>query len=55
MCLSMFCALPVPCKTWDEDARGLMTACLPGVGMVIGALWLALGALCLGAAFALRL
>lgn len=45
MCLSMFCALPVPCKTWDEDARGLMTACLPGVGMVIGALWLALGAL----------
>ena len=26
MCLSMFCALPVPCKAWDEDARGLMTA-----------------------------
>lgn len=41
----MFCAIPIPCKVWDEDARGLMTACLPLVGAVIGALWLGLSLL----------
>lgn len=42
MCLGMFSAIPCPYRPWDEDARGLMTACLPLVGAVIGALWYAL-------------
>jgi len=41
MCLGMFSAIPCPYRPWDEDARGLMTACLPIVGAVIGALWYA--------------
>lgn len=45
MCLGMFTALPCPYRPWDEDARPLMTACLPLVGAVIGALWYALAAL----------
>lgn len=45
MCLGMFSAIPCPYRPWDEDARGLMTACLPLVGLVVGALWLLLGAL----------
>lgn len=39
MCLGMFSAIPCPYRPWDEDARSLMTACLPLVGAVIGALW----------------
>ncbi len=42
MCLGMFTALPCPYRPWDESARGRMTACLPAVGLVIGALWYAL-------------
>lgn len=42
MGLGMFTALPCPYRPWDEDARGLMTACLPLIGAVIGALWYAL-------------
>lgn len=42
MCLGMFSALPCPYRPWDEEARPLMTACLPLVGTVIGALWYAL-------------
>ena len=45
MCLGMFSALPCPWRPWDEDARGLMTACLPLVGAVIGGLWYALSLL----------
>lgn len=45
MCLGMFSAIPCPYRPWDEDARGLMTACLPLVGAVIGALWYALALL----------
>lgn len=41
MCLGMFSAIPCPYRPWDEDARALMTACLPLVGAVIGALWYA--------------
>lgn len=41
MCLGMFSALPCPWRPWDEEARGLMTACLPLVGAVIGGLWCA--------------
>lgn len=39
MCLGMFSAIPCPYRPWDEDARSLMTACLPVLGAVIGALW----------------
>jgi len=39
MCLGMFTALPCPWRPWDEEARSLMTACLPLVGLVIGVLW----------------
>jgi len=42
MCLGMFTALPCPYRPWDENARGLMTACLPLVGAIIGGLWYAL-------------
>lgn len=39
MCLGMFSAIPCPYRPWDEDARDMMTACLPLVGAVIGLLW----------------
>ena len=42
MCLGMFTSLPCPYRPWDEDARDLMTACLPMVGAVLGGLWYAL-------------
>lgn len=45
MCLGMFSALPCPWRPWDEDARGLMTACLPLVGAMIGGLWYVLSLL----------
>lgn len=45
MCFGMFTSIPCPYRPWDEDARGLMTACLPAVGAVIGALWLLFSAL----------
>lgn len=45
MCLGMFSAIPCPYRPWDEDARGMMTACLPLVGAVIGALWYAFAVL----------
>lgn len=45
MCLGMFSAIPCPYRPWDEEARGLMTACLPLVGAVVGALWYALSVL----------
>ncbi|MBQ8088549.1 MAG: adenosylcobinamide-GDP ribazoletransferase [Clostridia bacterium] len=45
MCLGMFTAIPCPYRPWDEDARPRMTAMLPMVGLVIGAIWLALGLL----------
>ena len=43
MCQSMFCAIPCPCRVWDEDARPLMLPMLPLVGLEIGALWAFLG------------
>lgn len=42
MALSTFTALPCPYRPWNEDDRGLMLACLPAVGAVVGGLWLAL-------------
>ena len=46
MCQSMFCAIPCPCKIWDEEARDKLLWCLPLVGLEIGLLWWALGLLC---------
>ena len=39
MCLTMFCAIPIPYKKWDEEARPLMMLFLPVVGAIIGGLW----------------
>lgn len=46
MCQSMFCAIPCPCKVWDEEARDKLLWCLPLVGLEIGLVWWALGLLC---------
>lgn len=46
MCQSMFCAIPCPCRVWDEKARDTMLLCLPLVGLEIGLLWWALAWLC---------
>ena len=46
MCQSMFCAIPCPCKIWDEEARDKLLWCLPLVGLEIGLLWWCLGLLC---------
>ena len=43
MCQSMFCAIPCPCRVWDEEARPLMLPMLPLMGLEIGALWWLLG------------
>ena len=45
MCMGMFTALPLPWRPWDERDRGLMIACLPLAGAVVGALWCLLGGL----------
>ena len=42
MSLSMFTVIPCPYHPWDEDAKSMMTVCLPIVGCVIGFLWAAL-------------
>ena len=43
MAWGMFCAIPCPCKIWDEEARSLSLVCLPFVGLIIGAIWALLG------------
>lgn len=40
MCMGMFTAIPLPWRPWDNELRPIMTACLPGTGLVIGAIWL---------------
>ena len=47
MCQSMFCAIPCPCKTWDEEARYALLWCLPLVGLELGFIWWISGLLCL--------
>lgn len=42
MTQSMFCALPVPCRAWKEQARNKMLLFLPVIGLEIGLLWVAL-------------
>ena len=46
MSFSMFCAIPCPICFWDEELRPMMTAVLPLVGLVIGALWALAAWLC---------
>lgn len=42
MAQSMFCALPFPCRHWDENARSRMMLFLPVIGLEIGFLWVLL-------------
>lgn len=39
MSMTMFCAIPMPFHSWDDESRPLMTACLPVVGLEIGVVW----------------
>lgn len=39
MAWGMFLAIPCPKKIWSETARRKMLACLPFVGIVVGAVW----------------
>ena len=45
MCLGMFTSIPCPYRPWAEDARDWMLVMLPPVGLLIGLVWLGLGAL----------
>lgn len=46
MTQTMFCALPIPSKTWDEKVQNKMLLFLPLIGLEIGAVWLGLSRLC---------
>ena len=37
-----FCAIPCPCKKWDEKARTHMLVMFPIIGLMMGLLWSAL-------------
>lgn len=37
-----FCAIPCPCKIWDEKARNHMLVMFPIIGLMAGLLWCAL-------------
>lgn len=37
-----FITLPCPYKRWDSNLKNMMLAMLPGVGVVVGILWMAL-------------
>lgn len=37
-----FITLPCPYKRWDSNVKNMMLAFLPGVGVVVGILWMAL-------------
>jgi adenosylcobinamide-GDP ribazoletransferase len=39
MAWGTFLAVPCPFPKWDENARGRMLACLPLIGIFIGAVW----------------
>ena len=45
MSLKMFSALPLPQGRWEEELRKHSTACLPLVGLVLGAIWWGLACL----------
>lgn len=39
MAWGMFLAVPCPYRKWDETARDRMLACLPLIGVIVGAVW----------------
>ncbi|MBR3298614.1 MAG: adenosylcobinamide-GDP ribazoletransferase [Clostridia bacterium] len=39
MAWGMFLSVPCPFPKWDEKARGRMLACLPLIGVLVGAVW----------------
>jgi len=41
MTWGMFCAIPCPCKKWNNDYRANTLLCLPLLGVVIGVIWAA--------------
>ena len=45
MAWGMFCSLPCPWRTWNDEARPLMILFLPVVGLIVGAIWMLLGML----------
>lgn len=45
MCVHMFISIPLPPGKWDDGLRRHSTACLPLVGLLIGAIWLGIAAL----------
>ena len=42
MTQSMFCSIPFPMHSWDENSRPYMLLFLPVVGLEIGAIWMLL-------------
>jgi len=39
MAWGMFCAVPCPCRRWDERQYPKMLLCLPLIGLLLGGLW----------------
>ena len=39
MAWMMFCSIPCPVKKWDQSKTDQMLMCLPGIGLIIGAIW----------------
>ena len=36
----MFCAIPLPARTWNDEYKNLTLPCLPLVGGIVGVVWL---------------
>ena len=54
MAWGMFLAIPCPLRRWNEDAREQMLLWLPGVGLLVGGIWVGLFFLLKNAAAPLR-
>lgn len=54
MAWGMFLAIPCPLRCWNEDAREQMLLWLPGVGLLVGGIWVGLFFLLKNAAAPLR-
>ena len=42
MAWGMFLAIPCPLRRWNEEAREQMLLWLPGVGLIVGGVWVGL-------------
>ena len=42
MAWGMFLAIPCPLRRWNEEAREQMLLWLPGVGLIVGGIWVGL-------------